>query len=135
MSATIAEGFGYLARYFLEGEAPPLAWCPIEDIRFVDVMVWGNILIFIAYQVIPLGLVRLFRWLEPLVPHKRFILAFALFIGMCGISHLLMVWAMFSGHYQLLAMWCMATAIVSIWTAGEVWALGSALRHGSKGTS
>ena len=87
-----------------------------------DWLVWehvaGNALVWLAYVAMPVMIWRLGVRAAGVVPVPgRRPLAFALFIGLCGLGHFLDMLAFFRPMYRLSGHVLVATGLVSCWTA------------------
>ena len=92
-----------------------------------DWLVWehvlGNTLVWLAYMAIPAVICRLgFRRAE-LMKFRGLVVAFGLFIVLCGVGHFLDMLAFFRPLYRLSGVVLLATGAASWWT---VWCLGRA---------
>lgn len=106
----------------LDGDLMPHGHCFLwrYDLMFMHVV--GDVLTFISYFLIPLGLVYLVRKREDLIFNWIFMM-FAAFILLCGITHMFGVINIWNGYYFLEGLIKIATGIVSISTAIMLWYL------------
>lgn len=106
----------------LDGDLMPHGHCFLwrYDLMFMHVV--GDVLTFVSYFLIPLGLVYLVRKREDLIFNWIFMM-FAAFILLCGITHMFGVINIWNGYYFLEGLIKIATGIVSISTAIMLWYL------------
>lgn len=126
------EGLRNIGKYIVDGELPPLAWCPFTDIAWFNLHLWGSMQIVIAYILFPICLFRIYKfapnpslWTPPVWA----LCATALFVPLCGIGHLLRLWAMFSGSYNFEAAWMLLTGMSSMIAMVGLWLHGSDLKN------
>lgn len=91
-----------------------------EDLLFLHVL--GDIATIIAYFTIPLALIYIVRKRNDLY-FGRLFLMFALFILLCGLSHLMALINIWHGYYYLEGLIKSATGIISLLTAIVLWRL------------
>ena len=86
-----------------------------------DWLVWehvaGNALVWLAYVAMPVMIWRLGVRRPEWTPFKGVVLAFALFIALCGLGHFLDMLAFFHPMYRLSGHVLIVTGLVSWWTA------------------
>lgn len=82
----------------------------------------SDTVIFLAYYSIPIALLVLVVRRPDLLYSWMFVL-FALFILLCGTTHLLEVWTIWNGTYRLTGLVKALTALASLLTAIAVWPL------------
>jgi len=128
------EGLGHFWAYWINSQLPPLAYCPFTDIAWFNLHVWGDILTATAYLIFPYTLYRIYRYAPDQsywLPERWVLAMVGLFVLSCGIGHILDMWAMFSGAYNLKAAWMMLVGLMSIVTDLGLWLHGTDLkRHG-----
>lgn len=92
------------------------------------VLLWAgsDALIFTSYFAIPLALLKVLRGRRE-IPHRGIIVLFALFIMLCGITHLLSIVTMWVPIYPIVGFVKLATGIVSMTTAVVLFKLVPAL--------
>ena len=100
----------------------PHGYCLRWDPNLLVVFVVGNILIFLAYFSIPGALSVFVRKRRDLVFPWIFTL-FAIFIFLCGLTHLVKVITIWHAHYWLEASLDLITGVISIVTAVLLWKL------------
>ncbi len=93
-------------------------WKP--DILWLHVV--SDALITISYYSIPLALIALVRKRDDLAFNWMFGL-FASFIFLCGTTHLISIWTMWSGYYYIEGSVKLLTGLVSAVTAVLLWPL------------
>ena len=109
--------------YILENWTPHghcYNWTP--DVLWMNVL--GDAGTFIAYVLIPLALLRILKKYGSLLwkPFKYMIILFSAFIFLCGVSHFIDVFTVWSGAlYRIQAYERIVTAVVSLLTAGALW--------------
>jgi two-component system sensor histidine kinase/response regulator len=77
----------------------------------------GNALIWLAYLVLPMLLWRMKLRRPDWAHFSGVVVAFGLFIGLCGLGHFLDMVAFFYPMYRLSGLVLVATGLVSCWTA------------------
>ncbi len=109
---------GILVRFFAAQATPflPHVFCYRWNTRLVMLHVISDSLIFIAYSVIPFGLVYLARKRKD-IPFNWMILSFGCFIIFCGLSHLMEIWTLWHPDYWLSGGVKALTALASVTTA------------------
>lgn len=77
-----------------------------------------NLLIWLAYAIIPISLLFYLRHGKAVFGSLRYTLLFAAFIFACGTGHIIEnVGAFWWPNYRFFAAWHWITAIISLWTA------------------
>lgn len=98
----------------------------IQCMRYEPDVVWlhfaSDLLIAVAYFSIPFALVHFVRRRKDLAFNRMFLL-FALFIVLCGFTHLFGIWALWQPLYRLDGYLKLATGLVSAATAILLWRL------------
>ena len=134
-------GWENLVEYLINGQLPPLAYCPFTDIAWFNMHFWGGLATATAYFIFPVALYRIWNhsrtfgvWISP---SPWVIAGLGAFVFSCGVGHILENWSMFSGHVRLQAAWMMITGFVSISTDLGLWLHGTDLKrwagHGRNG--
>ncbi len=106
----------------LDGDLMPHGHCYLwrYDLMFLHLV--GDVLTFVSYFVIPIGLIYFVKKREDLMFNWIFMM-FAAFILLCGITHVFGVINIWHGYYFLEGLVKIATGIVSITTAIMLWYL------------
>lgn len=107
---------GLLKRFFTPGAFEAHNSHFYQDTALMWALIVSNVLIFLAYTIIPVALFMFMRRRKDLVFKKVFLL-FALFIIMCGIHHIVHVLTFWYPIYYMQALVDVITAIVSVLTA------------------
>ncbi|HAW91443.1 MULTISPECIES: GGDEF domain-containing protein [unclassified Arsukibacterium] len=106
----------------LNGDFMPHGHCLLWRTDLLILHVGGDLLTFIAYMLIPFGLVRLVKARDDLRFNWMFLM-FAGFIFFCGATHLLGVINIWHGYYYIHGMVKTLTGFISIATALLLWYL------------
>ncbi|MBV2130827.1 GGDEF domain-containing protein [Arsukibacterium indicum] len=106
----------------LNGDFMPHGHCLLWRTDLLVLHVGGDLLTFIAYMLIPVGLVRLVRARDDLRFDWMFLM-FAGFIFFCGATHLLGIINVWHGYYYIHGIIKSATGLISIATAILLWYL------------
>ncbi|WP_214001040.1 GGDEF domain-containing protein [Arsukibacterium sp.] len=106
----------------LNGDFMPHGHCLLWRTDLLILHVGGDMLTFIAYMLIPLGLVRLVRARDDMRFDWMFLM-FAGFIFFCGATHLLGIINVWHGYYYIHGIIKSATGLISIATAISLWYL------------
>lgn len=106
--------------FLLNSNFMPHGYCLRWEPALLVTFVIGNILIFLSYFSIPGALALFVKKRKDLAFPWMFSL-FAVFIFMCGITHLIKVWTIWHAHYWLEASLDLATGIVSLITSVLLW--------------
>lgn len=99
----------------------PHAYCLGGDPALTAEMIVGNAMIFVAYMIIPIQLIRLLFWSDgrrlffTKLPIVRIL--FAAFIATCGVGHAIDILVLFTPAYWLQAHWTFLTGIISLASA------------------
>lgn len=106
----------------LDGSLMPHGYCLLwrEDLVFLHL--GGDLITSMAYFAIPLALVSLVKKRDDLKFDKAFLM-FALFIFLCGITHLVSIINLWHGYYFVEGLFKITTGIVSMLTAIMIWRL------------
>jgi signal transduction histidine kinase len=107
---------------FLEGVYQPHGFCLLWQPWLLWTMAISDFLIAAAYFSIPIALITFVRKRRD-VAFGRIFWLFALFITACGLTHMIALWNLWHGHYQIEAIIKMITAAASIVTAVLLWPL------------
>lgn len=100
----------------------PRKMCMFEQSDVIALHVLSDFLIALAYFSIPVGLVYFARRRKDLAFHWMFLL-FALFIVLCGTTHIFSIVAIWHAYYRLDGVVKLLTALASIGTAIALWRL------------
>jgi len=100
----------------------PRKMCMFEQREVIALHAISDFLIALAYFSIPVALVYFARRRKDLAFHWIFLL-FALFIVLCGTTHIFGILAIWHAYYRLDGLVKLATAIASIGTAIVLWRL------------
>ena len=94
-------------------------WSPFHGWLYIvsDLMIW------LAYFLIPLIILRYFAGRQKVIQYRRFYLLFAVFILLCGSTHLLDAIMFWVPAYRFNALLRFATGIVSLLTAYKLFRL------------
>lgn len=107
-----------IINYILSLNFLPHGHCFAGDRVSLFLNIIGNIAIFLAYMLIPLGLFFILKKQKAaLDKHKTIILLFITFIFSCGISHLFDVIVVWYPYYRLQTYWTLWTGLISMITA------------------
>ena len=109
-------------RNLIGGNYAPHGYCLLWDPWLIWTMAASDVLIALAYFSIPIALVTLIRKRRDIAFGGVFWL-FALFITACGFTHVLALWNLWNGAYELEAIIKLITAIASVGTAILLWPL------------
>ena len=100
----------------------PHGYCFLWRRDLLFMMVFGNVLTFASYSLIPVALVHLVKKRKDLKFNGIFLL-FAAFIAFCGVTHALEIVNIWHGYYFLQGTMQMLTGLVSALTAFVLWRL------------
>ncbi len=103
-------------RRLLSTDFMPHIYCLRQQPAVVQLFVWANATIALAYYLIPLTLIRIVRKRTDIVFDWMFVL-FGVFILACGTTHLLDIWTLWHPMYRLQALVDVLTAVASIGTS------------------
>jgi hypothetical protein len=97
----------------------PHSHCVLYDPAVIFLDKWGNIMVGLAYVLIPLFLLRLTlgMWREINPPTKLLIVHGAVFVLLCGSTHFVHAYNWTNTQYALQAMLEIVTGIISLWFA------------------
>jgi signal transduction histidine kinase len=109
-------------RELASGRYAPHGYCLLWDPWLVWTMAVSDVLIALAYFSIPVALVIFVRRRRDVAFGGIFWL-FALFITACGLTHLVALWNLWNGAYELEALVKAVTAAASVLTAILLWPL------------
>jgi signal transduction histidine kinase len=109
-------------RELASGRYAPHGYCLLWDPWLVWTMAISDVLIALAYFSIPVALVIFVRRRRDVAFGGIFWL-FALFITACGLTHLVALWNLWNGAYELEAVVKAVTAAASVLTAILLWPL------------
>jgi PAS domain S-box-containing protein len=98
----------------------PHGHCLLWRADLLALHVGSDLLIALAYYSIPLALLVIVKRRNDLVFGRMYIL-FALFIFLCGTTHLFDIWAIWHGTYRIEGLVKLLTGVVSIMTAYMLW--------------
>lgn len=104
------------------GDYMPHGQCLLWQPDLLMLHVGGDLAIGLAYFAIPLAVTRIVKKRDDL-EFDRVFLMFAMFIFLCGVTHLIAVVNIWHGYYYLEGVTKIITALVSIATAIMVWRL------------
>ena len=119
----------FFGNLFGTSDFPPRWRCGTWTAELGWLHVASDALIFLAYLAIPLGLLGVMAWRaaaaagtprdrwRAAVPFPKLTAAFALFVLMCGVGHLLEAVIFWHPVYRLAGVWKALTAAVSVGTA------------------
>lgn len=97
-------------------------YCLLWHPWLVALFAGSDLLIFIAYSVIPIALFQFLRR-RPGLGYRHLVGLFAAFIMLCGLTHLIAVFTLWIPIYPLLGVVKLLTAIVSLVTAAVLFPL------------
>lgn len=103
-------------RRLLSTDFMPHIYCLRQQTAVVQLFIWSNATIALAYYLIPLTLVRIVRKRKDIAFDWMFVL-FGAFILACGTTHLLDIWTLWHPIYRLQALVDVLTAVASIGTS------------------
>lgn len=103
-------------RRLLSTDFVPHIYCLRQQAAVVQLLIWSNAIIAIAYYLIPLTLVRIVRKRKDIAFDWMFML-FGVFILACGTTHLLDIWTLWHPMYRLQALVDVLTAVASLGTS------------------
>ncbi|KRB82669.1 histidine kinase [Sphingomonas sp. Root710] len=109
-------------RDLIGGHYAPHGYCLLWDPWLVWTMAASDALIALAYFSIPIALVTFVRKRRDVAFGGIFWL-FALFITACGLTHVVALWNLWNGAYELEAIIKLITALASVGTAILLWPL------------
>jgi signal transduction histidine kinase len=109
-------------REFVAGGYAPHGYCLLWQPWLIWTMASSDALIALAYFSIPIALVTFVRKRRD-VAFGRVFWLFALFITACGLTHLVALWNLWHGAYQVEALVKLITAGASLVTAALLWPL------------
>ena len=112
---------------FLEGVYQPHGFCLLWQPWLLWTMAISDFLIAAAYFSIPIALITFVRKRRD-VAFGRIFWLFALFITACGLTHMIALWNLWHGYYQIEAIVKMITAAASVVTAVLLWPLPLSLQ-------
>lgn len=104
--------------YIFSNDFIPRAYCSLSDPILRGITVFGDFFTFAAYAVIPLVLFNVYFARKKDFTLSWILAAFALFIIMCGVGHLLDVITVWYPYLRFAAFWKVGTAIISLVVAG-----------------
>ncbi len=120
------------------GELPPHRLCLVDD-WLIWLMFASNVGVFVAYILIPIGLLTLLPVLNSTMhvnaekvifaSIRKFIYLFVAFIILCGGGHLLDAINLFNTYYWFQAYWNLTTATISLATALSMFLVSLDVRH------
>jgi len=95
----------------------PHGVCLLWDWRLIGVMVLGNLLVAVAYYLIPFELLRAARRMRAHLPPEvvKVVLMFGVFIVSCGTGHLILIWLLWHPSYWFEACWTLFCTAASSW--------------------
>ncbi|MBV8864046.1 MAG: hypothetical protein JO210_01450, partial [Acidobacteriaceae bacterium] len=94
----------------------PHIYCLRQQAVVVQLFIWANAAIALAYYVIPFTLIRIVRKRRDIVFDWMLVL-FGAFILACGTTHLLDIWTLWHPMYRLQALVDFLTAVTSVATS------------------
>lgn len=103
-------------RRLLSTDFMPHIYCLRQQTALVQLFIWANAIIALAYYLIPLTLVRIVKKRKDIVFDWMFVL-FGVFILACGTTHLLDIWTLWHPMYRLQALMDVLTAMASLGTS------------------
>jgi PAS domain S-box-containing protein len=109
----------FLQNLFSTGPYVPHGHCYLWQSGLVWLHASADSLIALAYGLISLALIYFVQRRQD-VPFREMFWLFAVFIGLCGITHVLGVWTLWVPTYWLSGGIKALTALVSLWTALEL---------------
>ncbi|MCU0535725.1 MAG: PAS domain S-box protein [Hydrococcus sp. Prado102] len=112
----------FLQNFFSSNQFIPHGHCYLWKPELVWLHILGDALIAIAYYSIPIMLVYFVRQRRD-VPFKGIFWLFSAFITACGTTHVMEVWTLWHPTYWLSGTIKAITAIVSLYTASELFTL------------
>lgn len=97
----------------------PHSHCVLYDPAVIFLDFWGNIMVGVAYFLIPMLLFRLIigMWKEMKNPLKALIVHGAIFVFLCGSTHFIHAYNWSHTQYALQAIFEIVTGMVSMWFA------------------
>ena len=90
----------------------PHGHCFLDRKQWVPIYAVSNLLISASYISIFVALLKISN-LKRIIAYKWPGIIYGLFILLCGIGHLLMVWNIYNGQYVIETIWHSLTAIIS----------------------
>ena len=111
---------GWLQNVVENSPYSPHITCYLYDWSLVALNVVGDLLITIAYFVIPAFLIYLAKRF-PAQPGKKVLWLFGTFIVGCGATHLMEIWNIWFSNYWIAGWIKMITALISLFTAYVLW--------------
>lgn len=112
----------WLAEFLTGNQFLPHRFCIANSPELLTISVFSNLLIFLSYFTIPITLVYFTHQRKDL-NLRLTVWLFACFILVCGSTHLLHVVTYWHPWYRLQALFDIATALISLYTAIHLWKL------------
>lgn len=107
----------FFANLFDTSDFPPRWYCGKWSDFHGWIYIFSNLLIWLAYYLIPIGLLYFLSKQKQAVPFKKLIFAFIAFILACGTTHLMESIIFWFPVYRLNAILLVFTAMISVYTA------------------
>ncbi len=111
-----------MLEYLSDSGYMPHGYCLLWHPLLILVYGGSDVLIFLAYSAIPFALMRFIR-LRPGLGYNHLVVLFASFILLCGLTHLLSFFTLWTPIYVELAAVKLMTALVSLTTAALLFPL------------
>lgn len=107
----------FFLHLFDTSDFPPRWYCGKWSDLHGWIYIFSNLLIWLAYYLIPIGLLYFLSKQKQSVPFKKLIFAFIAFILACGTTHLMESIIFWFPVYRLNAILLVFTALISVYTA------------------
>ena len=117
VSMADVQATGFLDMIFNTDRYMPHGYCFLWEPRLLWMFIIGDLATFIAYFSIPITLLYLMRKKKKQIPFRWVFFMFAVFILLCGTTHLLELITLWRPYYYLEAILKILTAAASVATA------------------
>jgi PAS domain S-box-containing protein len=111
-----------IAQFFETGGFIPHGHCYLWQTNLVGLHILSDGLIALAYYSIPIMLIYFVRHRQD-TPFPKVVFLFSAFIIACGTTHIMDIWTLWYPTYWLSGGLKAITALISIYTASELWFL------------